>query len=170
MVYAQSDESGYRGEQMPPTPSRRAAYRTKPCRYHQAGYCKDGQICPFRHEENIQGARFIFINCSLYSNIVPEVELRKSSIGGVSNVPQSTSRGEFFQESEPIRCPSMQITTLFCSEAIDFNTIECISISTSVSERVFLAHSYSDQPPRTSDLHGAHTPIPFPWVQYGLFD
>lgn len=170
MAYApQLNESAYRGEQVPPTPSRRAAYRTKPCRYHQAGYCKDGQTCPFRHEENNQGARFISINCSIYSNIVSEVELRKSSMGGVSKVSRSTSRGEFFQKSEPTRCTSTQIT-IFHSEALDFHTIERVSISACVSKRVFLAHSYSGRPLSTSDLLGAHSPIPTPRVQHGLSD
>lgn len=25
------------------------AYRTKPCRYHQAGFCRAGSACPFLH-------------------------------------------------------------------------------------------------------------------------
>lgn len=109
MAYApQMNESAYRGEQVSPASGRRAAYRTKPCRYHQAGYCKDGRACPFRHEEDTQGARLIFrVYCSFYSNLVSDMELRKSSIGRVPNVPQSSARGKFvFPDSAPIGTPN----------------------------------------------------------------
>ncbi|KIM89407.1 hypothetical protein PILCRDRAFT_223901 [Piloderma croceum F 1598] len=31
---------------------KQGAYRTKPCRYNQAGYCRSGASCPFKHSQD----------------------------------------------------------------------------------------------------------------------
>jgi len=37
------------GDQSRMTQGKQSAYRTKPCRYDQAGYCRSGAACPFMH-------------------------------------------------------------------------------------------------------------------------
>ena len=37
------------GDHAGTTPAKQSAYRTKPCRYDQVGYCRSGAECPFKH-------------------------------------------------------------------------------------------------------------------------
>jgi hypothetical protein len=73
---------------------KQSAYRTKPCRYDQVGYCRSGAACPFKHsqEHDLEG--------EIYRPPVPNVRFTD-----LDQTVQLRWRTQVALETHPDHCP-----------------------------------------------------------------